>query len=127
MLDPTSPVELQVIFVGDIITRENPAAVIAECSFYELYELLHFCKLGTLIGWRRKRRVGAVDGGKSGAARRMSSAPGGNCLKAGWDDTVLNPQDKSSRLPWDWNEQLVVVQERNAEAVVSTHRQVYSA
>ena len=32
-------------------------------------------------------------------------------FKAGWEDVMLNPPDKSTRLSWCAEEQLVVVQE----------------
>ena len=72
LLDAGNPAELQVILISDLFCGEAPAggsgdcisaeeakrscAALAEYSFHELYELLRWLELGTLIGWRRRRR-----------------------------------------------------------------------
>ena len=41
----------------------------------------------------------------------MATAGKAVSFKAGWEDVMLNPPDKSTRLSWCAEEQLVVVQE----------------
>ena len=78
-------------------------------SFYELYELLQFLKLGTLIGWRRKVRanVEPLMGGGGGRKRSVS----GGFSSSEWENVVTNPADKGEALTWMAGEQLIVIQE----------------
>ena len=108
----------------DLYRISQPNGPLTHLSFYELSETLQWLGLGTLIGWRRRRRpADAVRGASeqllSSSAGKRSSDGTPSCSVSTndqseadeWASVVLNPRDKAGKLPWLAEEQLIVIQE----------------